>query len=368
MAANAPTRHVIDKAIQLLFINNEKLNIDEANFYSTISSLSQVYMCNGISGVTIISTNGLFQGGANTTCLMPVPTGQPNTASQVQSVVTLAYGVGTVTIANGGGSYVTGDLVNIGSDGGIGYVTASAGAVTAVTFTESGTRPGTGYALASAVSTTGGTGTGLTVNITGLCLSAQVAGLGTLAMSTEGSGYGCLFPPSTTQNGGAMITLTDSGGGLAVLLAVLGNTYSALNYLPSEYTSIQAAATDMNSLSNIVPGTAVVLYGGTKTVTSATNAIDMVVTLASVAGLGVGQFVENSGFTPSAFNGGPYMITSITLTSTPAGTIILNNASAPGSSYVSGGLITVLGNMPINGLVGYNSLANLAANSGLVQL
>jgi hypothetical protein len=365
---NAIGRHKLDTALTKLFQAYTAINVDDIELYGAISPLTPAYMQNGISQLQVLAGGTEYQGGGSTVCTITVPSGQPNAPAQVQAVVTLAFGISNLIphVGSAGTAYVTGDLVGIaGGTGGIAYVTASGGVVTGLDFTHSGTQVGTGYSLGTNVATTGGTGTGLTVDITGLCISATATGGGFLSMSQVGSGYGNQIAPSTSNQ---LIVLADPSGIGASLLAIMGNTDNALNYLAATYTSIQAAASDMNGLSSVTQGMGVVLFGGSKVVTGATNAIDMVVTLASVSGIGVGQSVQLSGFTPSAFNGGPYIITAVTLTSSPAGTITLNNASAPGSGYTSGGIVTILGNMPILNLNGYNFLANLASNSGLVQL
>lgn len=82
---------------------------------------------------------------------------------------TSASSLGSFTIAGGGASYVVGDVLTVvqgGASGGTVKVTSvgGGGAVTGLAFVT----PGAGYAVATGLATSGGTGSGATVNITGL--------------------------------------------------------------------------------------------------------------------------------------------------------------------------------------------------------
>lgn len=83
--------------------------------------------------------------------------------------------IGTVSLAAGGSGYVVGDTLDVGGSGTGGqvYVTSvSGGTVTGIALIQNGT----GYSVASGVATSGGTGSGATVNVTALLSAGLPAG------------------------------------------------------------------------------------------------------------------------------------------------------------------------------------------------
>lgn len=122
----------------------------------------------------------------------------------IYGLTTNPTGLTTVTVGNSGGTgYVDGDILTVvqtGASGGqVTVIATSAGGV--VTAVSPMTFPGTGYALANNLATTGGTGTGATVDITelqgaqgcapGLDLGQQNTAVGYYAMeNNNGTGSG----------------------------------------------------------------------------------------------------------------------------------------------------------------------------------
>jgi hypothetical protein len=121
--------------------------------------------------------------------------------------------VGSITIVANGSDYTTGDVVTL--VGGTGTaatftVTASGGDVTALAITTAGVYTVPVTATGAATTTADG-GTGLTVTVG--------YGVGTVALSTAGSGY--LTAPTVTFTGGA--------GSSAAATATLGSQATAAN-------------------------------------------------------------------------------------------------------------------------------------------
>jgi hypothetical protein len=375
MPINAITRNTLDHTLKTKAKLLNLLNIDLVNFGALLSELSAGYLQNGIASVNVLAGGHAFNN-TTTTCVIAPGLGVPNAASQVQAVVTLSFGLDIAVPHSGaaGTGYAVGDLLPVaGGTGGIAYVATlgASNAVATVNFTGAGAQVGFGYAIASNVATTGGTGTGCHLDITGLCISGASTGGGSLAMSQVGSGYGSTIAPSTSQmpntvnasgTGNGMISIVDTSGGAGALLqAVLANSDTALNYLPSFTAILADIGSDMNALAQVTQGTGIVLYGDSRVITGITNAAPMVVTVSTTVGMACGQLMAITSVTPSAYN------QNSTITALTATTITLSNGSAPGSAYTSGGEITVLGEMPIVNDTGYNFLANLISAAGLLQ-
>ena len=318
-----------------------------ANYFDTIGPNFPgiAYLQNGLASISIDNTNsnGLYSGTPSVAAVAP-----PNPAIFGQQIATftLAYGIGVLTQGAGGTSYAVNDVLTLATSGATVKVLTAPGGVIGTWQTLT---IGTGAAIASGVAVTGGTGTGATFNVTGLTPAAAT-------LVNVGAGYGYVSPP--------LVTLTDSTGGGAVLTAVLANTNNALNMTPSQSALIQAVAADMNLLSLVIQGEACVAYGDSKSISGATNAAPIVLTVNSVVGLVIGQAVTVSGVTPGAYNISA-IITGLASTGGSAPfTITLSNGSPPGSAYVSGGIVEVQNNMPFVA-TGYNFETNVDMAAGV---
>ena len=166
----------------------------------------------GSSGVNIsnggtVTALTVTASGASYTSIPSVAITAPTTASGVQATASALMFTSAATVANGGTGYAVNDVISIvgGTYTTQGTYTVSAvsgGVITAVTRTS-----GSGYSVlpTNPVSTTGGTGTGATLNITAWTVSA-------FTITNAGSGY--VEQPTVTFSGG--------GGSGAAAFATIG--------------------------------------------------------------------------------------------------------------------------------------------------
>ena len=188
----------------------------DTNIAFTIDSkgTGAVNLAAGSSGVNI-SNGGTVTAitrtasGSGYTSLPSVAITAPTTAGGVQATATCTLGVSSATIGSGGTGYTLNDVITIsgGTTGASAVCTVSAvsgGVVTAVTFTSFGT-----YTVlpTNPASTTGGTGTGLTLNLGGTFVNTG------FTITNAGSGY--VEQPTVTFSGG--------GGSGAAAYATVGS-------------------------------------------------------------------------------------------------------------------------------------------------
>lgn len=149
--------------------------------------------CSGKDACWSISSG--YQNVAHGVNALTCNNGHDNVANGYRALYGLtsnSTGLTTVTVGDSGGTgYVVGDLVTVVQGGGSGgQVTVEAVSGGVVTAVSPSTFPGTGYALANNLATTGGTGTGLTVDITQLqgvqgCPAALDSGSLNVAIGTH---------------------------------------------------------------------------------------------------------------------------------------------------------------------------------------
>jgi hypothetical protein len=153
--------------------------------------------------------------GTGYTSVPSVAVSAPTTAGGVQATATVSMGVSTFAVANGGTGYTLNDVLTVvGGTGTVVVVTASAvsaGVVTAVTYSSGGSYTVT---PTNPAATTGGTGTGCTLNITYTINNS-------FTITNAGSGY--VEQPTVTFSGG--------GGSGAAAFATIGSTvtFKSLN-------------------------------------------------------------------------------------------------------------------------------------------
>jgi hypothetical protein len=172
----------------------------------------------GSSGVNIsnggtVTAITITSGGSGYTGIASLAISAPTTAGGVQATATTAMQLSTYTIASGGTGYTVGDSISVvggTNTGAITYTvaTVSSGVVTGLTQTSAGN-----YTVlpTSPVSTTGGTGTGLTLNL----LTWSVRASSGITITNAGSGY--VEQPTVTFSGGG-------GSGAAAYASVGGGT------------------------------------------------------------------------------------------------------------------------------------------------
>ena len=162
--------------------------------------------------------------GSGYTSIPSVAISAPTTAGGVQAVATATMFVAGATVASGGSGYTVGDVLTVvgGTFSGAAtftVATLSGSAVATVTLTSGGNS----YSVlpTNPVSTTGGTGSGATLNITSW-------GLSTIPVSNAGSGY--VEQPTVTFSGGG-------GSGAAAYATVgSGTTIRSLGSTVSVFT------------------------------------------------------------------------------------------------------------------------------------
>ena len=148
--------------------------------------------------------------GSSYTSLPSIAISAPTTAGGVQATATCTLGVSSATIGSGGTGYTLNDVITIsgGTTGASATCTVSGvsgGVVSAVTFTGFGA-----YTVlpTNPAATTGGTGTGLTLNLGGTFVNTA------FTITAAGSGY--VEQPTVTFSGG--------GGSGAAAYASVGTT------------------------------------------------------------------------------------------------------------------------------------------------
>jgi hypothetical protein len=193
---------------------------------------SGVNISNGgtVTAITRTATGSAY------TSIPSVAVSAPTTAGGVQATASANMFVFTVTVASGGTGYTVGDVLSlVGGTGAAGQVTVatvSAGVITGIT---NGPSNGLYSALPTTpATTTGGTGSGATINITGY-------GVSNFTITNAGSGY-IEQPTVTFSGGGGSGAAAYATVGSATTVRTLGNTLSF--YTPSgEGFRVQDAGT-----------------------------------------------------------------------------------------------------------------------------
>jgi len=146
--------------------------------------------------------------GSGYTSIPSVAISAPTTAGGVTATATANMFVFSVTVANGGTGYTVGDVLSlVGGTGAAGQVTVATVSVGVITGITNGPSNGLYSALPTTpATTTGGTGSGATINITGY-------GVSTFTITNAGSGY--IEQPTITFSGG--------GGSGAAAYATVGS-------------------------------------------------------------------------------------------------------------------------------------------------
>jgi hypothetical protein len=157
--------------------------------------------------------SGTVTAGTGFTSTPTVSISAPQAANGQQATGSVSLKVITATKSNAGSGYVTGDTITL-QNGVILTVTATAGAITALTVTNAGNIAG-GAAPTNPVAqlSTSGVGVGATVTL--------VWGLGVFTPGVIGSGY---TSATATLNGGG-----GTGGAIALTTSVWPNLVSAVN-------------------------------------------------------------------------------------------------------------------------------------------
>jgi prepilin-type processing-associated H-X9-DG protein len=145
--------------------------------------------------------------GTSYTSVPSVAISAPTTAGGVQATATVSMGVSTFAVASGGSGYTVGNTLTVVGGTGVAVTvtvsSVSAGAVTAVTYASGGSYTVT---PTNPAATTGGTGTGCTLNITYTINNS-------FTITNAGSGY--VEQPTVTFSGG--------GGSGAAAYATVGS-------------------------------------------------------------------------------------------------------------------------------------------------
>jgi len=219
------------------------------------------------NGGTVTAITRTAAGVGNYTSVVSVAISAPTTAGGVQATATVSMGNGPATITSGGTGYTVGDILTmVGGTLATGFPTAgtytvatvSGGVVTSVTTTNFSQ-----YTVlpTNPVSTTGGTGTGCTLNIlynAGSVFNITNAGSGYVEQPTVsfsgggGSGaaaYATVGTNSVVTSLGGALRLANAGG----LGFQVGNAGTAtVNYLSAQGSSagnavlLSAAGSDSN--------------------------------------------------------------------------------------------------------------------------
>lgn len=217
--------------------------------------------CSGKDACWSISTG--YQNTAHGINALTCSNGFGNVAEGYRAIYGLtsnSTGLASVAVGNSGGTgYVVGDIVTVvqgGASGGrVTVLAVNGGVVSAVS---PSTFPGTGYALANNLTTTGGTGTGLTVDITEL-QGAQ----GCSAALDQGTNNVAVGAFSMEDNNG-------TGGGTGSNNTALG-AYS----LNANSTGADNAAVGINALQNNASGSNNVAMGNAACTTNVSGAGDI---------------------------------------------------------------------------------------------
>jgi len=183
---------------------------------------SGVNISNGgtVTAITRTATGGSY------TSIPSVAITAPTTAGGVQATATATMFAASATVQSGGTGYTVNDVLTVvggtfSSAATFTVSAVSAGVVTAVTLTSGGTA----YSVlpTNPVSTTGGTGTGATLNITGYGLST------TFTITNAGSGY--VEQPTVTFSGGggSGAAAYASVGAATTIKTLFGTTTSGLD-------------------------------------------------------------------------------------------------------------------------------------------
>jgi len=209
--------------------------------YVTISSITT----SPTSGVSALNTGSLVAGTGYSTSNGVATTVSPSGGTGLTvNIVTGALGaITTVTISNPGIGYTIADSITIGAVGRV----ATSNTIVA----------GTGYSTATGLATTGGTGTGLTVNI----VDDGAGGIQSVTVNNPGIGY-------TVSN---TITVVQSGG--------VGGTFN----VASLYTN---ATIPVSAVSTTVGGIAALTIAGDGVSASDLSFTGVASTLVAAAGSG----------------------------------------------------------------------------------
>lgn len=158
-------------------------------------------------------SSGTVTAGTGYTSVPSLSISAPQSANGVQATGSISLKVLSAAIAAAGSGYVTGDTITL-PNGVVLTVTATSGAITALTVTNAGSlTAGSIPTNPVAPSSTSGAGTGATVTLTW--------GLGTFTVTNPGSGY---TSATATLTGGA-----GTGGSIALTVSVWLNLVNAVN-------------------------------------------------------------------------------------------------------------------------------------------
>ena len=289
------------------YVTNDTITIAGTNLGGTIPSNNAIITVTSASLINSVTSlnNGSLQGGRGYTTSSGVATnyGLGGSGLTVDITTDINGIITNVLINNGGSGYVNGTTFSI--------VQVLGRALTLGSITS----PGSGYTTGNAVATTGGGGTGLTVNITadtigvvtGVVLIGQGSGYSAGIKTTTGQAgvTGTNLTVSITVNAGVITSATVINGGTGYLVGdkvnIVGGTGGVLdiNAAPNgEILSITIASPGQNYSNN---DTIIVSTGNS----NASFRIDTVsqqatMSIASVQAGGVIQSVSTSGSAISA--------------------------------------------------------------------
>ncbi len=303
--------------------NNATINVTAASAKNTVSTFDQGSLTTGSIYNLASYTNLSTTGGSGTGLTVDATLDQ--------------YGfVTAVAVNNAGSNYTVGNTITVLS----GYTRGAATNISTAT-------QGTGYTTTTAVPVTGGTGTGLTIDITadvaGGVTGTSIASGGTGYTSannvstTGGSGTGLTFY-AITASGGAVtgVNIGNKGTGYAVndVVTIVGGGNNATVTITAVSNREVISAIVNSGGSGYTTGDTVTLNGGggagaTFTVVNATK--DVQINIASVNAGGIIQSVSTTGTpisTPSKTFIGALTISDVTTAEIASGSTLTYSAIA----------------------------------------
>lgn len=309
-------------------VNNATITVTAASATNTVASLNNgtLQPGSGYSDATGIATT-VVGGGGGTGCTVDITTSSGQLISAIVRNAGSGYSVGNVlTIANQVGRVLTTSAVPINA--------------------------GTNFYTQNGLATTGGSGTGLTVNITAASVGGDVTAV---SVSNQGTGY--TSGVATTPAGAAVLTLgpkvagigTYTAGTKATTASPAGGTGLTLTI------TVSGGAIQTVAIANAGTGYS---QGDTITISGATGGTATTVSVASVSGNGLSLAITASGgqITGAFINnpGTNYLIGDvinvvqsggssgqITVTNANNGQITAFSVNYGGSGYVVGNSITI---------------------------
>jgi len=227
---------------------------------STVSTSPSTGVVSALNAGTLVAGTGYSNSIGVATTVSP----SGGTGLTVNIVTGALGAITTVTIKNPGIGYSSADSITIGAVGRV----ATSNTVVA----------GTGYSTATGLATTGGTGTGLTVNI----VDNGAGGIQSVTISNSGSGYTVSDTITVVQSGGAGGTfnvaslynnatitvsavITTTGGIATATIAGTGVSASDLSFTSVSSTLIAAAGSGASfdiTRASLVYGTALINLAG----------------------------------------------------------------------------------------------------------